>query len=485
MIATTWNSVSIYLIDDEADWRSSVRGGFEFALATEVGLSNRETRRPMGKTLRTVLQFPIVASGPAATRLAAGLRAWQSEPVAVPFWPGVGLWENRESAPITSKLKIVFRHDFGDWELFEDVEPEWPVAGDLVAPVLMGRIARSDPTWLTPTTCRFDVDFEETSPADYALTVVSQAWEDGPEPSDAWSGAAPKLMPMRLHYESPTLGSTVDMEREQIGFGRAPTETLYAQENRRRGTAPFVEGTAADIATLLRFFADHGEGQPFWAPSWSAAAILTGAVGEFDVTVAVAPDHGVKDGDWLMFSDLATEAVSRVTTAAPTLLTLPVAIGALPIQALASHLLLCRFERPRIQVDWLSARVAKASLAIREVPPEYTPAADETLGTTIGKLPVRAWLYELREPTSDAGATIRRFTSFEHDLVVAGDTYHAAQIDHGSIRHGIALDRDNVDVRFAVTPADSSHPLVRLATLRCEAPIRLTIRRIALKFNPT
>ncbi len=482
VIPTTWNGATVYLIDSEPDWQSNVRADFEFYVATETGLSNRETRRPMWRTVRTSLSFKTVVDWAAASRFVAGLRAWQTEQVAVPFWPAAVRWVDRDAASITAKLKIVFAPDLSTWELFDDVEPAWPTDDALVFPVLLGRITRNDPTWLSPSVCRFAVEFEETSTSDYALTVTEQAWTDGPEPSAAWAGAAPKLLPARLHFDRPTLGSNVETERELIGYGRTPTETLHPQPNWRRGQAAFVEASAAEVARLLRFWFDHAVGQAFWVPAWSAAATLTSPVGVSDTTVAVASGHDVKAGDWLAFSDEGVDSLAKVTTAASTALTLPAAIGAQSVRCLVSHLLLCRFERPRLQVEWLTPAVAKVRLAIRGLPAEHTPATGETLGATIGKLPVSALLYEIREPVAGGEPTIHRFTSFEEDIEFDSGTYTAAPIDHGEVRHGIALDRDEVEVRFAIASGDTTHPLVRLATLRCDAPLTLTIRRVELTF---
>jgi hypothetical protein len=87
----------------------------------------------------------------------------------------------------------------------------------------------------------------------------------------------------------------------------------------------------------------------------------------------------------------------------------------------------------------------------------------------------------VREPTKDS-AIIHRYTSFERDIEVEGETYKSAKIDHGAIRQGIALDREEVDVRMEI-PSDVNHPLVRMATMRTESPLALTIRRAEVILN--
>lgn len=467
----------MYLLDAEPDWRNAVRAGFELLSVTESGLTNRETRRPLAEALRTVLQFSITVTGTGATRLAAGLRAWTTEPVAVPFWPGAVRWADRDTAPFVAKLWLAVSADGSTSELFEESgKPEWITDECLLVPVLLGRIARNDPTWLSPVACQFQVEFEEASAPEYALQVVARDWTAGPAPSSAWSDDPPKLLPLAIHFDQPSLGASVEIVRERLGFGRQPVETAYPQAPMRRGEAPMVESDADAVAGLVRFFVDHGAGAAFWVPAWSAAATLAAGTTGPATELAVEAGHDVQGGDWLIVQSATGSSISRVAAVMATAITLVDPVGTHDPSAQVSHLLLCRFERPRLQLDWLTPSVARGRLAIRELTSEYTPASDETLGVTLGRLPVQAWLYEIEEPTRD-GLVVHRFTSFERDLDVEGDLYRAANIDHGALRQGIALDRDEVELRLEV-PADAAHPLVRLATLRSEVPLQLRIRRL-------
>lgn len=478
MIPVTHNSTAMFLLASEPDWRMPVRAGFEVLAEVETGLTGRETRRAYGEHARVVLEFALSLQGAEATRLAAGLRAWTTEPVAVPFWPGAVAFASRADAPFKSKVWMVYAPDFSAFDLFEEgSEPLWVGADTLAAPVLLGRIERREPRWLTPTLCTFEVTFLEQSAADYALTVASQEWSTGPEPSEAWADAGPAIFPFQIHHDQPTMTATVEVLRERLGFGRQPVETFYPQDAARSGETSLLE-TGAAIASLVRFFVDHGAGKPFWAPSWSAAAILTAPIADGSTTLAVRAGHDVQAGDWLMIGD----RIARALVVGEAEITIAAEVDAQPQATLISHLLLARFERPRIRVECVNPQVVRAVLAVREVPSEYDPAADESLGTTIGLLPHRVWLYELREPTQNGGATIHRYTSFERDIEVDGETYQAAKIDHGAIRQGIALDRDEVDVRMEV-PADVHHPLVRFATLRTEAPLQMTLRRADVLLN--
>jgi hypothetical protein len=472
MIPVTHNSLPLFVIPWEPDWRTSVQAGLELLAEVETGLTNREARRPYGRHLRVVLEFGLTLNGSDATRFAAGLRAWTTDLVAVPFWPGAVPWSQRHDAPFQSRIRLAYLPGFSIWDLFEPgSEPMWADSEAMVVPVLLGRIERQEPRWLTPTVCSVDVTFVEQSPADYALSVATQEWTAGPEPSAAWADHPPALLPFQIHHDRPTMTASVEIIRERLGFGRSPVETFHGQAPVRSGEAAMLE-TGTAIAALSRFFVDHGAGRPFWAASWAAAAILKAPITDGSATLEVQAGHDVRPGDWLMVGDRS----ARASATAEDEITLEEEVDAHPQATLISHLLLCRFDRPRMRFEWQSPTVVRATLAVRELPAEYSPAEGETLGGTLGLLPHRVWLYELREPTQNDGATIHRYTSFEHDLEVDGETYLAARIDHGAIRQGIAMDRDEVEVRMEV-PSDVHHPLVRFATLRTESPMTLTIRR--------
>jgi hypothetical protein len=118
--------------------------------------------------------------------------------------------------------------------------------------------------------------------------------------------------------------------------------------------------------------------------------------------------------------------------------------------------------------------VAQGAVSVVELPPEYSPAADETLGTTIGLLTTRGYIYELSQ-TIGVTTTTTRLTSYEANLTVSGNTYTARKMDHGTVKQSLFLDRDEIEIRSEVIAGD---PLVKLATVQAEAPVRLTIKSV-------
>jgi uncharacterized phage protein (TIGR02218 family) len=115
--------------------------------------------------------------------------------------------------------------------------------------------------------------------------------------------------------------------------------------------------------------------------------------------------------------------------------------------------------------------IAGVSFTVREVPPDYAPAGDETLGTTIGLLATRCYLYEFIR-TLGGTAVTDRYTSFESDLTYGGHTYNSRKLSHGAMSQGVALDKDGVDIDTYV----SENPaLAAMIALRMEAALFVTI----------
>jgi uncharacterized phage protein (TIGR02218 family) len=137
-------------------------------------------------------------------------------------------------------------------------------------------------------------------------------------------------------------------------------------------------------------------------------------------------------------------------------------------------LVLARFEKPRLGLEFIMGSLAQGAVSVVELPPEYSPAGDETLGTTIGLLTTRGYIYELAQ-TIGVTTTTTRLTSYEADLTASGNTYTARRMDHGMVKQSLFLDRDEIEIRSEIVAGD---PLVKLATVQAEAPVRLTIKSV-------
>lgn len=130
---------------------------------------------------------------------------------------------------------------------------------------------------------------------------------------------------------------------------------------------------------------------------------------------------------------------------------------------LITHLRLVRLTRRRIALAWEHHALADVDLEFREVRPEAeAAAADLGAQTTIGHL------YELTD-----GTTTWRYTSFERDLTLSGDTFTASQFSHGAITRGLSFD-DEASIEDDVSV---SHPLWQWHRGQIAQP-EITIRRV-------
>lgn len=482
MSPITFNGEDLLVLDLEPVWSSGIRAEFSALVATEIGLTNRETRRSLGSTIRVTLSYTMLASGADAMRVTRALRDLQTTRVAVPFWPGACLWSQRSARPFTSGLSFVRGVDAGSFEVFSDAEPTWPAAHDEVMPLLVGYLRPKEPEWLTPTTALLAIEFTEASAANRSLVANGGDLLPGPRPSTGWA-SVPVVFPAVQHFDRPASGARVEIEREEIGFGREPVETLYPQLNHRQGEVSCVM-TPGELPAFLRFFAEHAGGRAFWIAGPNVVAELAAEAFDVDTELSVATGHPVKTGDFLAIQGENRAAFVQATDAQASALVLDAPAGSfVPGKTSIHELLLARLERPRLILEWRSPQLGVARVGLRELPAEYSPAADEVLGETLGVVPTKAFLYEI-EMATDTGTEVFRHTSFDQDLELNLISYPSGPIEHRSLTRGIALDRDELELRFAPRPGDLTHPFVRLATLRAEAPVRVTVREAQLLVIP-
>ena len=472
MISSAYGGVSIYLLDIAPEWGSGVKADVSVVAQFEGSLNNREARRPHALTLRFRTGFSIDVSGPDARRVAGGLRTLTTEPVVIPFWPSLTTWALRGGSPISAGLKIVFKADWSQWALYEGVEPGWPAADDCWAPVLWGRLEERKPNWVSPDRLTFAVDHSEASKAAWALTPAAVVFGVGP----ALGWGTPKWSPFDINFDSRPEDYTISILREQIGFGRVPAETLYPQAVAREQEMGHFLESVASWAELLEFFRQHGGGKPFWSSSWVSSAVLTADVGVLDTVVQVLDTGAIQVGDWVAFGEASGAMVGELVDGKTSnTITLHAAVGAWPAgTTLVTGLLLARFSKPAITLQWRSNEYVECRLPLRELPAEYVPAAEETVGTTLGLLATRCYLYEFSWVLGGVTYT-DRFTSFENDLTYGGHTYvgNAAgkSLSHGDIVTRLYLERNEVELR-----SDLMVPsLVSLATMKMESPLGLSI----------
>lgn len=481
MISITYNSQALYLLDDLPDWASRYKATASLVTAQESGLTDREARRAHGETLRLRVSYQIKVTGTDARQLAAGLRAHQNEPVCAPLWPAACAWSDRASADITGGLKAVFPAAGGTPRIYAtgDAEPSSPTpsATDTLVPLVVGYLESRDLRWVTDTYATFDVGLVENSKNAWAITPAAYTASAGPQPSGY--ATAPRLFPFLTHWDGPRTGYTLRIAREEIGFGRQTSDVARAA-----AVARTVEQTAwastADgwsAAKLLAFFSTHGAGASFWASGQQSAAVLAANLASSATSATVTDTTGLVVGDRLGLvqkGQLTGWIGPLIGIASPTLSFLSSGNAASPATSTSLvPLLLARFDSPKLELEWITDRLATASFRVRELPPELALPAGETLGTTLGNLTPRAWLYEFTQ-TFPGATVVSRYTSYERDLTFSGNTYTAKKLSHGEIKTGLALDRDELTIDCDGLDIPT---LLDVALLRSEVPLMLTVRR--------
>ena len=262
------------------------------------------------------------------------------------------------------------------------------------------------------------------------------------------------------------------MLHDHIGFGRNEAQTFYSQVVARQQTSNYFLNSQANAATLLSFLVQAGAGAPIWCSNWVAATDLAADVGAADTVLNVTDTAGISVKDWLCFGVGLYGQVIAINAGANTI-TLAAALGT-AVQASAtvvSHLVLSRFSRPAVMLEWISPDYASAQVPMTELPNEYTAPANETIGTTIGLLAPRCYLYAFSQVIGGV-AYGEYVTSHEFDQNDGTNMFSSALINHGEITQGLRLDQDEVEITVDITAVAV---LLQMATMQCMSPLYVQI----------
>lgn len=471
--STTFNGQLVWVLDIEPDWSSPFVADLAMTSNVEEGLTVIESRRPLSSSILAKLGFRITAIDADARRLANGLKLYQNEPLGVPLWPAAVDWSKRDARQIVGGVNLVFRTDGSQWEVyFEGEEPDWTMAGDIVVPLLVGRLEQRAIQYPAPRVAQFDVSFTESSPARWALRPVHVDFDSGPVPSDAYA-TGPLVFPAAVDYQSPSIGLGVFVHRQQIGFGRQASELLYPQATRIEFDGDHIAVGSTDIGRLVQFFRLHGTGRTFWIPMLAMATRLLEDIPAGVSSFIVDGTGSFEVGDFVAFVSGPRSVIRRITAKNDVAITVDAPPGpGTAAETVVCHCRLVRIIKPSLRIEWESGNVVTCKVGVRELPDEYNPVEGETLGQTLGLLWHRVFLYEVTYQL-EGGEVVERFTSHEEDVSLDGVLYTAARISHGATRQGVALDRDVLDV----TLDSRESTLIRdAATLRCNAPLKIVVR---------
>jgi hypothetical protein len=474
MLQTQFNAQAVFLIDNPWDGNSAFETEWSLIRDTQTGLTQRESRRPYSATLRATAKYDCIVHDDALRMLQGSLRSLNTQPVILPLWAVMVPWAERGTAPISGGLKIVWKEDWSRFEIFQDAEPAWPADDDFVAPALWGFISPTRPQLRNPDSALWSVDFTESSPAQYAIAPAAFEFPAGPQPP--CYPFTPPLLPFRPDFSAVSEEISVEVKRDSTGFGREQNQTFYPHAASRSQTASYTIAGENGAAQLLRFFQDvAAPGSAFWAPGWFQLASLTQDAEPADTVLQVSDTSAVNVGDYVAIVSFDTAIARRIVATNPGTITLDAAPD-IPIIArttLVQPLCLARLDKPTLKVSWTSPAAAKCQLEWTELPAEYVPPPDETIGITLGRLPQKVVLFEFARDFANGTTAIDRFTSYETDLQWNGNLYRSSQLGHGDIKQSLNFDDSGVDLDSFIF---ADNPLALDATLKSETPLSLTLR---------
>lgn len=490
MIATVFKGTNCYLLNEEPEWGAGAPvDQFTMFRDSTAGLTKHEARRPYQESMLVGSKYKAVVSartlGRSIRALQGALRALNTQPVIMPYWPGIWAWGDRANAPIKGGLMIAWQAGWTAFGIYAlgDAEPV-PGSGawDYFAPALMGFIdtEKAQSSVLRRDAVSFEVEFTESSVAAYALAPKQYALVSGPTPTGYAS--APSVLPWMPDVEGLKERTSVSVKREQVGFTRTQFQTFYPQlaERSQQSTGTLAVGAQGlDPAMALDFFLRvMGPGQVFWAPSAVVATRLTANAGSAATALSVDDTSALVDGDYLLAFDLVTgvQATVQVNSLAggPVMNVVTAAGVALSAGTLFFPLCLARLDAPKFKVSWMRPGAATVELNWTEVPVEGLPLpTGETLGVTIGQLASRKILFEFSRDLGNGTVIFYRFTNAEADVTWNTHTWTSGDFGVGDIGQPLNVAESKVQLESFVF---SGNPLVDELTMQSEAPLWLVIR---------
>lgn len=467
MISTTFNGSTAYLIDDQIDFSSGVECDFELPGSVESGLTARETRRATGGTLRVTMRFQVVIQTAAAiTAYRNSMQALTTQRVLVPFYPSY-INASTSSPTVTAAYYVAL----GDGSAAAIYAAASLPLSRQAYPLLSGRLtsaprvsARHDQALIV----QFEFVEDDVFPLTWPSFTPSQSMVTG-------TGASKYVFPWRADWsKSPDTGSAVtSVERQQIGQGRTTADAYYTQPARRTVDYTFTLDTG-DAFNLLSWFESlQGPTGSFWLPGGVSEANLTANVGSTDTALTVDNTSALGSNVYVILDDLTNRSPLTTTGVSGSTWTLSGSVGTAYTAATTriETLILARFAADKVKFRFRDPFSGQAEVKFVETPWETSATTGETLGTTMGALPVNAYLYVFTVAYPGSTQTWR-LTSYESNLSDGTNTYTAAYIEHDKITESDSLARQTVTIKSRTF---SGNPLSMVVPFALEWPLMVQI----------
>jgi hypothetical protein len=440
MISVTVLGTTGWLVPFSPNTDDPVQLSLSVPSETKRGLTGRTSRRSTALLLRYQMSW-VVAHYP--TDFNAARVAWlaaQDEPIFVPMWPAARLVGTSDIMG-SEGGRIYWNANFTSFAINAGSSAGWTY----FAPLLQGRLTQAPRmTGRTPTNVLAEWTFKEDSPASMSIQPPATGEPAGFFNTPAGNAAA--VFPWVPEGTTPPapVFARVDVDRKATGPGRQQTTIFYPQvpEQGLQATMKFTTAAAA-IALMGWWQRRGGQADAFWlATSQKLGDLSTAATaGQNNIdftanmpTSSVTALLGSSESVALFGPDAPLELANIIAiygnvlvTAANLGYTHAAAWTTVAPAMLVTHAdpeLALEFKRAGS--DWQ----ATTTLSFREVAAEYQPTSDETIGTTIGRLPGVAWFFQIDLDYNGAIASTY-LTNWESGIVADGQvwTYNDCSFD--------------------------------------------------------
>jgi hypothetical protein len=410
--------------------------------------TGRQSRRPQAQLLHFTITWTcrMRAAEFAAARAAA--LAAQDEPILAPYWPAA--CKVADTPPLTGSLTVAWSDKWATWA----INPVSFSGYTYYAPLIMGRFEQ--PPRLASQNSDFvlaEFSIREDSPGAAALILPSESDVTFPTP-DGHQCAIFPFAPDPSEEPSPALPS-VDVERQPLGPGRQQSTTFHPQLPEQGLQATYKLSSSAAAARLIAWWQRRAGGaDPCWVATTQSLGRLTRNFALAESLLPITAPVLTSAGETLaLLTTGQPPEFVRVSEVHDGYLTLsaPVAAAHSSAWTVIVPAILARHTDEELAIDYSRANegwIAVATLAFREVAPEYSVTDGETRGTTIGRLLAPAWLF--RVDLDYCGAIQSWFlTNWESGATTPDDqVWEYRDCDFDKLTQSMDLEDDSCTFKF-------------------------------------
>lgn len=478
MLFIDYGGETIALLLAQPNWAQPVT--LELSLPfTDItkGISARESRKVFGLSSRYSFAYSVWLPD---TETCTDFRLWinrlKGETLAVPLWTDQIILSASSTAGATSLTKsalmparygaewIIVSPDFSTFEIVTvsainsttvtlaspGTTLSWP-ANTKMFPLLFGKFSdRPKAQAVTPEKSQVDFSIQENSPWIRRINPTTGVIPVVGAGIPAFS--TKRLWDISPNYERPLDDTEVDIAYKAIGFLRQEQQYEYQQPARRGVEFTFTHRSRDDIAKIERMLSDRrGTLRNFFVPTVRSDLKLTQDLPISGHTSWITiensrfsdPDYAEHPGHPYIAliessaAGLVVDPQKLTDVSGGTLTTqVPIAVSHTKVRTLLAHLILGRFAEAKVSWTYVTPSRANCQIRFVEVPDEYN--------TPLVEITPRGFLYEFTELTPEP--QIQRFTSYEQTLSYTAQLWTPAPFSHGSIKKGVKLDREEVDI---------------------------------------